>query len=98
MDYKYYILEKKNKSVQGVISDDNGEIKYEDLTIIPVENKFSGSEEPHLLPYYESPIRTMDAQILVDNFDEIIITKDYWEAFRHAGGPERKAVAQSSEC
>lgn len=97
MNYKYYILENKNKGVDGVISDDNGEIKYHALTIIAVENKFSRTEEPHLLPYYESHIRTMNAQILVDNFDEITITKDYWEAFYHAGGNRRKAVAESSE-
>jgi hypothetical protein len=97
MKYKYYILENKNKNVQGVISDDNGVIVYEDLMVNPVRNEFSGSEEMQLVAYHESPVRTCDASKLVDYFETITITKDYWEAFYHAGGNKRKAVSESTE-
>lgn len=97
MNYKYYILENNNQNVQGVISDDDGKIMYEDLMIRSIKNEFSGNDEPKLVAYYESPVRIFDAKKLVDNFDDVTITKDYWEAFYHAGGPKRKAVAESTE-
>jgi len=97
MEFKYYILENNNQNVQGVISDDNGVVRYVDLTLTTAESQFSGIDELQLLPYHESPIRECDANKLVDGFDGVTITKDYWEAFYHAGGPKRKAVAESTE-
>ena len=97
MNYKYYILENHNQNVQGVISDDNGTIVYEDLMVKTVKNEFFGNDEVHLVKYYESPTRRCDANKLADNFDTVTITKDYWKALHHAGGPKRKAVAESTE-
>jgi len=98
MSYKYYILENHNQNVQGVISDDDGKIVYEDLMVKLVKNEFSGSDESQLVTYYESPVRMCDAKELADNFEKVTITKDYWKALHHAGGPKRKAVSESSEC
>lgn len=98
MNYKYYILENHNQNVQGVISDNAGKILYEDLMVKKINNEFSGSDESQLVPYYESPARECDAQKLADDFESVTITKDYWKALHHAGGPKRKAVSESSEC
>ena len=98
MKYKYYILENKNKHVQGVISDTDGVIIYEDLMIKKQINNVSYNEETVLEKYDGSPIRSCNAELLVDNFDDITIEKDYWKALHHAGGPKRKAIALNSEC
>lgn len=95
--YKYYILNNHNQNVEGVISDDEGKIVYRDLMVKKVRNEFSGNFETKLVPYHESPIRECNAKNLEDNFESITITKDYWEALHHAGGPKRKAVSESSE-
>ena len=94
--YKYYILEKKNQNVQGVISDDNGIIKYENLTLIPVLDNFSGEKYVQLIPFTGSPVREIKSDLLSEYFGEIELTKDYKAAYRHAGG-NYKAVANSSE-
>ena len=97
MKYKYYILENRNQNVQGVISDDNGKILYEDLMVKQVRNEFSGSDKSQLVAYYESPVRECDAKKLADNFEGVTITKNYWRALHHAGGPKRKTVSESTE-
>lgn len=96
-EYKYYILDKGNNNVSGVISDDNGIIKYEDLHLGSVFNEFTSSYENQLIKYSDSPIRETDADKLVDQFENVEITKDYWVAYFHAGGQKRKAVSQSTE-
>jgi hypothetical protein len=97
MSYKYYILENKNQNVQGVISDDDGTIVYEDLMAKLVKNEFSGNDEFKLVTYTESPVRACDANELVEAFENVTITKDYWKALHHAGGSKRKAVSESTE-
>lgn len=96
-NYKYYILEKGNNSVSGVVSDDGDTIEYEALMIKAIKDEFSGQMLDQLVPYHESPVRSVPKSDLLKAFEHVEITKEYWTAWEHAAGRKRKAVAPSSE-